>query len=380
MKVCHICLSNFYADGFLYQENQLVREHVRVGHEVTVIASTVTIGRDGHLNYKQPGQYIGGDGAQVIRLPYRFGLPRTLARKVRAYPGVLSVLSEIAPDAIMFHGSAAWELGTVAKYVKQNPGVVFHIDSHAQATNSAQTLASWYLLHGQFYRRILARAMQVSGPLLCVSISTMDFADEVYRVPRERLEFFPLGGQILPNAEREVLRTSGRARLQLPSHAILMVQAGKQNRSKHLPATLKALARIDDPRIRLVVAGVLKEDVRGECEALMAADPRVTFLGWQTADELTELLCAADLYIQPRTQSVTMQHSLCCGCPVVLDNIPAHQPYIDGNGWLVSGDAELECALREACAADLGAMGARSLALARETLDYRVLARRVLTR
>ena len=67
MRVAHVCLSCFYIDGFGYQENELVRQHVADGHEVTVIASTETFGADRRLAYIAPSSFVGKVGAPVIR-------------------------------------------------------------------------------------------------------------------------------------------------------------------------------------------------------------------------------------------------------------------------------------------------------------------------
>lgn len=378
MKVTHVCLSCFYIDDFLYQENELVRRHVADGHDVTVIASTETFDNRGELTYVAPRSYMGSDGAPVIRLPYRRGLPAVLARKVRAYPGVYRLLADLAPQVVVCHGPAGWELLTVARYVRDHPGVILHIDSHADAFNSAQGWASRHLLHGQFYRRILHRAMRVSGPLLCVAPSAMDFARKVYGVPEDRMEFFPLGGEVLDDDARAARRSATRDRLGVGADQILIVQSGKQGRAKKLPQSLRALAQVPDPRLRLVIAGLLQDDIRDEVEALVAQDPRVTFLGWQNPGQLTDLLCAADVYLQPGTQSATMQQALCCGCAVILADLDSHAPYRQGNGWFVGDEAALVEALRAVPEADLPTMQARSLEFARRVLDYRAMAERML--
>lgn len=378
MKVCHICLSSFFIDGRLYQENELVLQHLADGHEVTVITSTETHADDGTVTYTKPGAYMGQEGAQVTRLPYRRNLPHVLARKARMHPRLYDLLTQVAPDAILFHGTAGWELLTVARFVRDHSGCAFYIDSHSDAHNSARSWLSRNLLHRQFYRRILHRALLVAGPLLCVSTEVMDFAASLYGVPRNRMEFYPLGGRPPSDAEYSRLRRAGRARLGLTAGQILLVQSGKQSRSKRLIESLQAFARINAPEIRLAIAGILQEDIRPRAEALIAADPRVVFLGWQNAEELTELLCAADTYLQPGTQSATMQHSLCCRCPVILADFPAHQIYRHDNGWFVSDEEDLRRAFTEVLTADLSRMGQNSYKFARATLDYAVLASRVL--
>ena len=115
-----ICLSCFYIDGFGYQENELIRQHVSDGHDVFVIASTETFGRDGKLTYVEPSAYRGAEGAPVTRLAYRTFLPHALMKKLRMHRGVYALLCEMKPDAILFHGLCGWELHAVARYKREN--------------------------------------------------------------------------------------------------------------------------------------------------------------------------------------------------------------------------------------------------------------------
>lgn len=378
MKIIHFCLSSFYIDNQLYQENELVRQHVEAGHEVLVIASTEVFDDKGNVSYCQSCEYTGADGAKVIRLPYSFWLPHFIASRLRIYPGVYKLLEGFSPDVIMFHGASAWELNTVANYVGCNPHVIFNIDSHADAVNSAHGPLSLEVLHKRFYAPILRNAMRFSGPLLCVSKTVMQFAENIYCVPRERIEFFPLGGRIIEEQVRRSLRLSFRKKMNISDNEVLIVQSGKQNKLKKLTSSLRAFAQVDNPNLKFMIVGILQDDIRSECERLIAEDLRVEFIGWQDASALTEILCAADVYLQPGTQSATMQHSLCCGCAVVLDNIEAHLPYVSGNGWLVSTENDLKNTFMEVAQADLEKYKAVSLELASNMLDYVKLAERIL--
>ncbi len=379
MKIVHICLSNFFIDGHLYQENELVREHVKLGHNVLVIASTEVFDARGHTTYTEPSEYIGQEGAKVIRIPYWRWLPHPIARKVRSYPGVKRLLSDFAPDVIMFHGASAWELLTISKYVLKHPNIIFNIDSHADEHNSGQNWVSREILHRRFYGPILRRAMQYSGPLLCVSLSVKDFSRNVYQIHETKLEFFPLGGRILPAETREEMRNEVRETLGIGDDTIMIVQSGKQDKRKKLSQSLRALAKVNDPNLKLVIAGVLQDDVKQECEALINADPRVTFLGWQSSDELTKLLCAADVYLQPGTQSATMQHSLCCGCAVILEAVASHKPYVDENGWLINSNESLASVLSKLSTDRIDQKKAASLSFAKRMLDYQEMAKKLLT-
>ena len=84
MKIVHLCVSCFFNDGRFYQENELMRQHVRDGHELLVIASTETVKPDGSNEYVKPSEYLGAEGAHVVRLAYRFW-PHKLARDRKAH-------------------------------------------------------------------------------------------------------------------------------------------------------------------------------------------------------------------------------------------------------------------------------------------------------
>jgi len=362
-----------------YQENDLVREHVRSGHEVAVIASTETMDPQTGLKYVKPSTYDGRDGARVTRLPYRRWLPHKIMRKLRIHPGVYEQLRLFRPDTILFHGTCGWELRAAARYVRDNPAVLLYVDSHEDKYNSARNLVSRELLHKRFYGPVLRSALPRIRRVLAFSTEAMDFVETTYGVPRDMLEFFPIGNHPIDDEEYDARRRSTRDRLGLADDQIAIVQSGKQQRRKKLIEALDAFAEVDDPRLRLFIAGSLQEEIREAAEQRIAADERVRFLGWQDREALTDLLCAADVYLQPGTTSATMQHSLCCRCAVILDDIPSHLPYQQQNGWFISGQSSLLAALREIGRANLEAMKANSRRFAEEKLDYAVLAKRVLS-
>jgi glycosyltransferase involved in cell wall biosynthesis len=379
LKVAHLCLSCFYNDGRSYQENELVRQHVIDGHDVLVIASTERISPTGELTYSEPCDYSGTDGARVIRVPYRLW-PAKLARKLRVHADVYGLLDTFRPDVILFHGCCGWEVATAARYAIDHPDVLFYIDSHEDRHNSARTWLSRQLLHKLYYRFCLARAWPHARKILCVSLETRDFVAQTYRVPRDRLEFYPLGGRIVPDDEYAARRGIERARLGIGDGEILLVQSGKQSRRKKLLEALRAFRAAAPANARLKIAGTLADDIRDEASRMIAEDARVEFLGWKDATGLTDLLCAADVYLQPGTQSVTMQHSLCCRCAVIIDDVPSHKVYVDCNGWLIGDRTPLEAALAGIAKADLPLMQERSFAIASRMLDYAKLANRVLSR
>jgi glycosyltransferase involved in cell wall biosynthesis len=273
-----------------------------------------------------------------------------------------------------------WELMAAARYRRDNPKSLLFVDTHSDFINSARGPVSKWGLHYFYYRPIVHRVLPWVEKILCVSALTEDFARDFYGIPDEKLEFYPLGGRPIPDAELKERRAATREAYGIGKDEILFVQSGKQSPRKYLIEALCAFAEQPDPRFRLLVAGMLMDEISDDAHRMIASDPRVLFVGWKDPNELESILCAADVYLQPGSQSSTMQTSLCCGCAVILENLKSHKPYVSDNGWLIDSPLELNEIFHRISQrpADLYGMGRRSLEFARTRLDYKHLAERIL--
>lgn len=378
MKITHICLSNFFVDGVAYQENQLVRQHLLDGHDVLVIASTETHSPEGKLTYVSPSDYVGVEGARIVRLPYKKILPQILMRKLRMHDGLKELLDEFSPDIIMFHGTCGWELITVTKILDANPDVLFYIDSHEDRHNSARNWLSREILHKQYYRRILSHSVPYCRKILCYSPESIDFVKSIYGIPEDCLELYPLGGRIIGDLEYFKRRKQTRDRYGISDEDILIVQSGKQIYRKKLIDSLNAVHSCKSGKIKFLIAGLIDNAIVCEVNLIIDRDTRIRFIGWQSYEDLSDLLCATDVYLQPADQSVSMQHSLCCRCAVIIEDLPSHHMYVDKNGWIIGLDGSLQNIINSLETACLEEMKCHSLNFAKEHLDYRKLAKRVL--
>lgn len=380
MKIMHLCLSCFYIDDRAYQENELIEEHAKQGHEVLVVASTQVHDEEGRAAFTEPGLYYNENGVEVIRLPYHPLIPKALAKSLRVHKGVYQILEGYSPDVILFHGMCGWELVTVTRYKKSNPKVKLYVDNHTDFVNSAQGFVSKWGLHFLYYRTLVHKCLPYIEKILCVSKLTEKFANEFYGIPNEKLEFYPLGGHPTPDNEYKMIRCTTRKNLELTDKTTAFIQSGKQSTQKKILETLEAFVRNKNAQFRLFIVGVLVDDIRDKAQKLIDSDNRIHFLGWKKPGELKELLCASDVYLQPGSQSSTMQTSLCCYCVPVLADIEGHEIYTKNNGWLVRSMTDIEDVLEKISSGvvDLEAMKRESKKLAKNKLDYAVLAKRIL--
>lgn len=380
MKVAHLCLANYYSDGYGYQENELVKSHVKAGHDVVVVASTEKYIDNLNVGIVSPGRYYGSEGALVIRVPYLPLIPLSLARKIRAHQRVYEILKEIEPDVIVFHGLAGWDLRAARKYCEEYPGVVFYADCHADFNNSAKSFVSKNILHKLYYKWIIKSCLHKIKKVLCISLESLDFCKKVYGLNEERLEFYPLGGRLVGDEEYHLTRQRVRNRLGVSDSETIFLQSGKFSAPKRVQDSLAAFAATRREDFKYFLVGSVPDSERPSFEGGLFNDARVSYLGWKSSDELYDLLCAADVYVQIGSQSATMQASLCARCAVILADVPSHVPFMNNNGWLVTTVDSVVQAFKEIeqDPARVTDMGRRSFEVARRLLDYDVLSERLL--
>lgn len=381
----HMCLAAFYFDGMNYQENALPRQNKLDGHDVSIVASTLVMdsgssAADYPVLHAKPARYLNEDGIPVIRLPYRRICPfKMLSGKLHMYQGVYRAVSEFAPDAVLFHGAGSYELLTLAKYKRRHPGMKLYVDNHGFWQNSATNILSHYLLHRGYYRHIVQRAMPCVDKFFGVTLDCMRFLKDMYGVPEEMIEFFPLGGSIYGESEREARRKSTREQYKLTDKDIVIVHSGKMAKGKRTLELVRGFSSVKDERLQLFLLGTLVGEVEGQIKTLLSQDGRIHHLGWQDRESLMNWLCAADMYAQPGSQSATLQNAMCCGCPIMVYPYSDHEPFLKANGYYVQTEHDIAAALRDVAVntRKLQMYSVNSLRIAADLLDYRKLAARL---
>jgi len=380
MRILHLCLSNYYIDGYNYQENALPRINKEDGHDVRILASTETFVDNQHLGYVEPSEYVTEYGVPIKRLPYVKIGTRFTTVKLRKYAHVYEEITAFAPDVIFSHDLSYWSALDVARYKKAHPQVKLYADTHTDANNSGTNWVSLHILHRIYYRYLAQRLLPYLDKYFYLSEEGRRFSVQNYGVPESLMEFYPLGGTIFSPEDYREKRARKRTELGLGEGDVLFIHSGKLDALKRTEELLRAFAEVPDKRFHLAVLGSIPEDRMPRLLPLMETDGRVQYLGWKSADELLEYLCACDMYCQPGSQSATMQNAVCCGCAIMLY---PHSSYVKdfdyGNIIWTRDQAEIERTFRgiadESIA--LNTLQENSMRCARELLDYRALAARL---
>lgn len=380
MKFVHIYLTGPFTDGLMYQENLLIEQHVLLGHDVTVIAATETFGKDKKIKFVDAGTSYLKCGAKLVRLPYVIGLFKFMAKKIRAYRGLMQCIKNENPDRILFHGLTAWDLLTVARYVRNKTDVQLFADCHEDFNNSAMTWASRELLHKRFYKPIFNFCCKQIKEILCVTIESYNFAVDFYDSPKDKTRLFPLGCVIESHNSIQSRRKIFRKTHGYNESHIVITQTGKLDRTKKLIDTLQSFIDNKSPQLRLLIAGQMVGDVKNECHDLINSDERITYLGWQSADNLLNVLAGADFFLQPFGQTTSTQMAMGCGCVILAQDLPSHRWLIGANGYLFKDSSELPQVFNLVLSNQdkIEHLKLATMKFARDNLDYKILAQQII--
>lgn len=379
MRIAHIGISGGIIEDMTYQDNLLSKQNALDGHQVLYISNTIRREGAGFSYGGYENKHLP-DGRQIIRLPYEHFINRFASEKLRRVKGLYSILNEFSPDVILSHNLSYYSVLDVIRYKKDHPEVKLYADTHAASYNSGTNWLSLHVLHRIYYRYLTQRALPYLEKYFYIGEAERKFSLQNYGVPESLMEFYPLGG-VLPSDETYAnARQRRRAELGISPDELLLVHSGKFEAEKRTAELLQAFAKVPQLHARLAILGAIPDAENEKLTKLMAEDDRVCFLGWKSADELLEYLCACDLYCQPGGVSATMQNAICCGCPVMSYPHECYTKELNyGNMLWVKTQENMVNTFRRIAEGktDLKQLSDNSWRCARELLDYRKLAARL---
>lgn len=333
MKIVHVCLAAFYVDNYSYQENILPRYHKKLGNEVSIIASLETYSESGELTYlSSPVSYLNEDEIPVFRIGYS-NIP--FKKKLRKYNGYYNLLEKINPDIIFMHGPQTFELINTKKFKNKYPDTKIIVDNHASSLNSANSFFSKYILHRFYYNLINKMAEKSIDKYFAVTPQCKNFLIDNYKINDEKIDMLYLGYEEtnLSFSEIENKRSSVRKKYNIDSQSIVLITGGKITPNKKLDYVIDVFDNIESPNVKLIVFGTFTNDSKN-LESKLKSDSDVILLGWQSSEEINELLIAADIAFFPGSQSVIWQQAIGSGLVLIVAEEEDVQ-YLDSGGNVV---------------------------------------------
>jgi glycosyltransferase involved in cell wall biosynthesis len=201
----------------------------------------------------------------------------------------------------------------------------------------------------------------------------------MYDIPEEVIEYYPLGGIHINERDREKKRNKIRKELNLKNDDLLLVHSGKMSKFKKTEEILEAFLNVPNENLHLILIGSLCEDIKQNVKNIMSQEPRIRYVGWKNGDEMIDYLCASDLYVQPGTQSVTMQNALCSGSAAALYPYPSHKNLLNDSVFYIQSVEDMIELFNfiSKFSDELEEKRIAASKIAKDVLDYKVLASRL---
>lgn len=338
MKIVHLALDCFFIDGYSYQENILMKYHVKMGHDVTVIASLVSFNDKGNkCLLPQPCEYLDSAGFKVIRLQY--AKPVLLNRWLRKYDGFAETLDREHPDIIFSHNLGYKDTSVVVKYLKRNPNVKLYCDNHVDYINYGNNWITRRVLNlgiRSYYAQKLTTHISMSfgvTPMRC------RYLKEVYGIPDSHVQFLPMGvdDEAIP-ANRQDVRAHIRNTLGIKESDYVILTGGKIDRLKNTHILIKALQQLNRSDVHLLICGVLTSEME-YLKDVFDSMPNIHYLGWCNAEQVMNYMVGSDIACFPGTHSTLWEQSVGVGLPGIFKLWHEMEHVnINGNAIFVSGD------------------------------------------
>ena len=318
MKILHVCLANFYIDNYSYQENMLSKAHKDLGYDVEIIASLVSYDENGKpCLLKKSGRYINEYEIPVTRLDYK---NRFYAKKLRLYKKFYETMEKAQPDIIFIHGCQFMDIKYVRKYVRKNPQVKVYVDNHADFINSGKGFLSKYILHKVIWRYYANFIEPCTTKFYGVLPARVEFLKDVYKLPKNKIELLVMGAddKKVNEALDEENKKITRKKYDLKENDFIIMTGGKFNsQKKQIILLMKAVKRIKEDNVKLIIFGSITEDIKDEMNELID-NRNIIYIGWKTPSQAYKLFAISDLVIFPGTHSVFWEQVVAIGIPLIV--------------------------------------------------------------
>jgi glycosyltransferase involved in cell wall biosynthesis len=316
MRIVHIAPNSPYNDYWGYQDNLLPKYQRKLGHEVTVII-TNTMHQNGKIVETDCADYVLNDGVRVIRRPYKQYFHPTITG-ILTHMDIYSLLENLKPDFIFYHGLVSYTIFDVVKYLKRHPACKAVEDNHMDYnignkfdTPKEKVIRAWL-------RYINKKSIKYISKVYGVTPWRKTYAEDYFGIPSSKTDVLIMGAddEKMHLEQRQYIRKQIRMKYNILEKDFLIVTGGKIDKKKKIDILMRACAEM--PAVKLLIFGSVADDVKKEFDILNKND-NIIYIGWIDSDKVYEYFYAADLAFFPGQHSVLWEQACASKVPCVFE-------------------------------------------------------------
>jgi glycosyltransferase involved in cell wall biosynthesis len=250
-----------------------------------------------------------------------------LAQNKLAYGQLRSVITANDYKLIHCHSPIGGLLGRLAARRARKKGTRVFYSAHGFHFYKGAPLKNWL-----FYYPVEKVCSYFTDVL--ITINQEDYALAKKKMKAKKVEYVPGVGIDLSRFENiQIERGEKRREIRVPEDAFLLLSVGELNENKNHQIILKALAKINNPKIHYAIAGVGdKKEYLLELADELGVSGQLHLLGYR--NDIPQLNAAADIFCFPSYREglgLGAIEAMACGLPLITSNVHGINDYsIDG--------------------------------------------------
>lgn len=351
MKIIHVI--NYFQPKLGYQETFLPREQIKMGHDVAVITSDryypfahfkesygALLG-----NRKCKAGYREEEGIPTYRLQSFFEI------KYRVWlQGLEKLIVKLKPDLVISHGLLSSSF-RIARLRAKGYKFKLIVDDHMLEIVTRQDA-----IGRLYYNRRKVGIQKVLVPwvdkFVGVTQETCQMLAGRNGIPKEKIEYIPLGSDTELFKFNEGERKETRAKLGISDNDILLLYTGKINRNKGVDVLVKAfdLLSIDRMLYLLLVGNGAPEFKNALINTVKEKKKaNIVFQPFVPTTDLPKFYNAADICVWAKESSTSILDAMACERPVIGCDIPAvKERFANDNGitYTMGDDRDLAAKIK----------------------------------
>lgn len=321
MKIVHLCLCGLFGEEYAYQDNLITKYHKKMGHEVTIIAPTMSkFTSNGGVIHAPVGVKILDNGCKLVRVRAKYK-SEIFNSHFHLFEDITTIILDEKPDLIFAHNLSTFNYLCLLNVKKYKPDVKIVFDNHMDEYNSNQNILSRFLNGVVFRYFVVKRLLHLSNHFYGVTPSRCTFLKEVLGVPKSKISYLPMGAddEKMYMNQKKVLREDIRKQYNIADDDFLIVTGGKIDKVKHIDLLAKAVSEINNPKVKILLFGSIVDELKPTIDSILSE--RVIYIGWINSDAVYKYFYAADLVMFPGLHSAMWEQAVASRCPIAVTQL-----------------------------------------------------------
>ena len=306
-------------DQFLLPSAYLLQD---MGYNVTVACnfekgSTCSVEKIAELK-----KILEAHNIEYIQVDFERNATQIIKNRV-AYKQLLHILSEQKFDLIHCHSPVGGMLGRLAARKARKNGAQVLYTAHGFHFYKGAPLKNWLMYYP--VEKFCSRFTDV-----LITINQEDYALAKKKMKSKKVEYVPGVGIDLSRFRNAMVdRAEKRREIGVPEDAFLLVSVGEVNENKNHQVIVKAMAKLNNPQIHYVIAGVgnQTENLINLSETLQISN-QLHLLGYR--QDINEIDSVADVCCFPSLREglgLGAIEGMACGLPIITSNVHGINDY-----------------------------------------------------